>query len=410
MKDRKKRTLVIGILCCLLVFMGVGFAVMNATLNINGTATAINTWSIVIDSITPIDNDTNAKSILAQVGTNKTEASFEVDFTKPGDYLEYEIVVNNEGSIDGYVEGLSFAYEDQTSEDNSLFKITSNAQTGVYINAGESISFKVKIEYDSNATIIPSAPVKFTLSANIIQKTAQGGVVTPVNTCEEGEINLAGECFHIMYEDDTSYTLLAKYNLLVGNTVVVDETFAPQSITPIDLTTEGYGLQNSNAKGAIFDNLPWTGTIAFADPDESRKQHESCTGDGCYYGYWTDLTSHELLETYGTNYPADVYDSNSKLYEHVENYESYLRSKGYNSIEARLMTFKEVENLGCVGSDNACTAAPSWVYSTTYWLGSAEYSNKVIAILSNSYFESNYFESSYGGGLRPVITILKSEV
>ena len=197
MKDRKKRTLVIGILCCLLVFMGVGFAVMNTALNIDGTATAINTWSIVIDSITPIDNDTNAKSILAQVGTNKTEASFEVDFTKPGDYLEYEIVVNNEGSNDGYVEGLSFEYEDETSENNNLFKITSNAQTGVYINAGESISFKVRIEYDSNAIKIPESAVKFTLSANIIQKT-QGEEVTPVKTCEEGEINLAGECFHII--------------------------------------------------------------------------------------------------------------------------------------------------------------------------------------------------------------------
>ena len=71
MKKRNKRNLTIGILCCLLVFMGVGFAVMNATLNIDGTATAINTWSIVIDSITPIDNDTNAKSISVKVEPSK---------------------------------------------------------------------------------------------------------------------------------------------------------------------------------------------------------------------------------------------------------------------------------------------------------------------------------------------------
>ena len=109
MKDRSKRNLTIGILCCLLVFMGVGFAIMNATLNIDGTATAINTWSIVIDSITPIDNNddkNDARSVSTNILDTKTEASFEVEFKKPGDYLEYNVVINNEGSIDGYVESI----------------------------------------------------------------------------------------------------------------------------------------------------------------------------------------------------------------------------------------------------------------------------------------------------------------
>ena len=409
MKERNKRNLTIGILCCLLIFMGVGFAVMNATLNIDGTATAINTWSIVIDSITPIDNDTNAKSISAKVEPSKVEASFEVDFTKPGDYLEYEIVVNNEGSIDGYVEGLSFAYEDETNEDNSLFKITSDAKTGVYINAGESINFKVRIAYDSNATKIPSAPVKFTLSANIIQKT-QGQVVTPVKTCEEGEINLAGECFHIMSEDDTTYTLLAKYNLLVGNTVAVNEDFDIQSITPIAPTTEGYGLQSAGAKGLVEDDTTFIGTIAFADTDITRKRYDTCDDYACYYGYWYDMTNNKLLETYGTSYPADVYDSSSKLYEHIENYESYLKSKGYASVSARLMTYKEAEDLGCKIDDSSCTAASSWVYTSSYWLGFADGDYGTGFIAEGGFFGSGNFDSDFEFGIRPVITILKSEI
>ena len=419
MKDRKKRTLVIGILCCLLVFMGVGFAVMNATLNIDGTATATNTWSIVIDSITPIDNDTNAKSISTKVGTNKTDASFEVDFTKPGDYLEYEIVVNNEGSIDGYVEGLSFTYDDQVNENNNLFKITSNAKTGVYINAGESISFKVRIEYDSNAIKIPTSSVKFTLSANVVQKT-QGEVVTPVKTCEEGEINLAGECFHVMSEDDTTYTLLAKYNLLVGNTVVVNPSTGDIiSSTPLTEADQDYGIQSSTARGAYLEDwsnleslteVTVVGAIPFADIDESRKRYESCEGYGCYYGYWHDMANDKLLETYGTSYPAYVYDNNSKLYNHVENYESYLKGKGYNSVEARLMTYEEAEDLGCVRSDNTCEAAPSWVYSNSYWLGSADGSDFVWRVGSDGYFGYDYFDDDYDIGVRPVITILKSEI
>ena len=36
MRDRKKRNIIIGSLCCLLVFMGIGYAILSQTLNISG--------------------------------------------------------------------------------------------------------------------------------------------------------------------------------------------------------------------------------------------------------------------------------------------------------------------------------------------------------------------------------------
>ena len=38
MRDRRKRNIIIGTLCCLLVFIGIGYAVLNQVLNITGTA------------------------------------------------------------------------------------------------------------------------------------------------------------------------------------------------------------------------------------------------------------------------------------------------------------------------------------------------------------------------------------
>ena len=35
MRDRKKRNIIIGSLCCLLVFMGIGYAILSQTLNIS---------------------------------------------------------------------------------------------------------------------------------------------------------------------------------------------------------------------------------------------------------------------------------------------------------------------------------------------------------------------------------------
>ena len=92
MRSKNKKTIVIGILCCLLVFMGVGFAVLNQTLNIGGTTTATNTWAVLIESITPIENNTGAKSISSEVFADKVSATFKAEFQKPGDYIEYEIV------------------------------------------------------------------------------------------------------------------------------------------------------------------------------------------------------------------------------------------------------------------------------------------------------------------------------
>ena len=62
MRDRKKRTLIIGSLCCLLVFMGIGYALLSQTLNINGTATLTGSWEIYIESMVVKNKSATATS------------------------------------------------------------------------------------------------------------------------------------------------------------------------------------------------------------------------------------------------------------------------------------------------------------------------------------------------------------
>ena len=38
MRDRKKKNIIIGALCSLLVFMGIGYTILSQTLNISGIA------------------------------------------------------------------------------------------------------------------------------------------------------------------------------------------------------------------------------------------------------------------------------------------------------------------------------------------------------------------------------------
>ena len=98
MKDRRKRNIIIGTLCCLLVFMGVGYSLMQQMFEINGTASLTGKWSIYIESISLKSKSETAVSKAVSVNENKDGASFEVELLVPGDYVEYEFVVKNDGN------------------------------------------------------------------------------------------------------------------------------------------------------------------------------------------------------------------------------------------------------------------------------------------------------------------------
>jgi len=51
MNESKKRNVIIGSLCAVLLLMVVGYAAFSTTLNINGTANISSTWNILITDI-----------------------------------------------------------------------------------------------------------------------------------------------------------------------------------------------------------------------------------------------------------------------------------------------------------------------------------------------------------------------
>ncbi len=203
--------------------------------------------------------------------------------------------------------------------------------------------------------------------------------------------------------------------MLVGNTLVLDESSDSTTVTPISSSEEGYGLQSS-ATVVIVDSggSPTTNTvkggIAFANGVESKKESSCSDNFDCYYGYWTDDTSdHSLLSKYGTSYPAYVFDSNSLLYKPLENYKNYLKNTlGKTSVTTRLITYEEVMGFGC--HTQYCDSIPSWMYNTYYWSGSAVGDDWIYEMDVDGYFYGYYFNDNSIYGLRPVITINKSEL
>lgn len=104
-----------------------------------------------------------------------------------------------------------------------------------------------------------------------------------------------------------------------------------------------------------------------------------------------------------------VYDSNSILYQYVEEYKNYLIDElGMPStIEARLLRFEEAYELRCRNTycKDSETNAPEWLYETTYWLGSLGEGDLIWNIENSGRINSFGNLANHIYGVRPVIVL-----
>ena len=108
MKQREKRNIVIGILCCMVVFMSVGYAALSQNLKINGTANITGSWDIYIDSITfnTSESSTTTSGTGSVDASEKTKATYAANLLKPQDVVVYDVVVANNGTIDAILDDI----------------------------------------------------------------------------------------------------------------------------------------------------------------------------------------------------------------------------------------------------------------------------------------------------------------
>ena len=437
-KERSVKLLIISILFMLIAGLTVAFAALSTTLNINGTAYLdAAKWGIRFENLsspTRVGKATTTGTARIEEAKAASVTGMNVGLSIPGDKIVYTVDLVNKGTINAKIDNIEKTVLTREQQRYLTFKVTDKdgyeIKQGDILEKGETKKITITIEFIKDLTKedLPKQTSTISLSykLNCVQtddKATSGSQGNNFKTYSVGdEFCLENECFYVIKDNGTTVDALAKYNLLVGNTVVWNEDFSnTTSVTPIDSSAEGYGLQSSkaasyswNTEGDLPTTNTITGSIAFANKDESRRIPNCTKNYACYYGYWTDNTSkHNLLSKYGTRYPANVFDNNSLLYEPVQNYKTYLKNTlGKTSVDARLITYKELIGLGCGKSGSSCKSAPSWVYSVNYWTASADDDTYVWSVYSDDTFGSSGSDFNiYGAiGLRPVITISKSEI
>ena len=380
-KERRTKALVVVVLLIVVAGLTVAFAALSTTLNINGTAYLdAAKWGIRFENLsspTKIGSATTTGTAKIEETKSAEITGINVSLSTPGDKVAYTVDLVNKGTINAKIDNIEKTVLTEEQQRYLTFKVTNQngyeIKQGDILSAGETKKITITIEFIKDLTKedLPTSTSTISLSykLNFVQtdeKATSGSQGGNEKTYSVGdEFCLENECFYVIKDNEITVDALAKQNV---NT----ET----------------NRQDANAN-----------TLAFA---------EKTNGD---YGYWTDSKG-DLLSKYGTSYPSNVFDNNSLLYEPVQNYKTYLKNTlGKASVDARLITYEELTGLGCSKDDYSCKSAPAWVYSTNYWTASASGNDKVWYVLSDGSFGYyGYFDRSYDFGLRPVITISKSDI
>ncbi len=104
--NRTNRNYIIAGLCMILVIMGVGYAAFSSQLKISGTSNITSNWSVKITDIqSKVVNGTPANAS-APTHTDTT-ATFRTTLTRPGDTMQYDVTVSNEGDIDAKLDKIT---------------------------------------------------------------------------------------------------------------------------------------------------------------------------------------------------------------------------------------------------------------------------------------------------------------
>ena len=186
---RRKNNKII-LLLVLILGLTIGFALISTTLKINGIANLkSNTFDIHWNenSIVETEGSVDANAPASVIDQEKKTISFDAELIIPGDFYEFTVDAKNYGTVDGAIQGINlYYYEEGSSTPSSLpsylnYTVTYADGTtpgiGDILKVGKSKKYKIRLEFKSTETEMPSNPDNGTVTFKIDHKVTK--VVCP---------------------------------------------------------------------------------------------------------------------------------------------------------------------------------------------------------------------------------------
>ena len=182
MKKTKRRAKYLLLL--LILFISVGYAILQSNLTINGTAHMNNpTWDIHWNNVQVTNGSVTGTNVTspATIDSAKTTVSYSIKLPKPGDFYEFTVDAVNSGTIDGMIDTISSKLngtEISNLPDYLNYSVTYSdgvvIQANQELKAGISEKYKVRIEFkkDITNTQLPESIQTLNLSFTVTYKQA----------------------------------------------------------------------------------------------------------------------------------------------------------------------------------------------------------------------------------------------
>ena len=181
MKKTKKRTMYLLLL--LILFISVGYAILQSNLSIIGTTSIQDSkWDIHWNNVVITEGSVSTSNAdKATIDNTKTTVNYNIVLDKPGDFYEFTVDAVNEGTIDGMIDTISSKLnnvEITTLPAYLNYSITYSDGTPLQGNqllaANSSETYKVRIEYkrDIAANQLPETTQTLNLSFSVTYKQA----------------------------------------------------------------------------------------------------------------------------------------------------------------------------------------------------------------------------------------------
>ncbi|MBR2678760.1 MAG: hypothetical protein IKE63_05025 [Bacilli bacterium] len=172
---RRKKQSVVSIILDLILILGIGYAVIQSNLNINGTANMGNPrWNIHWENVQVKEGSVSAST--PTINSAQTTVTYSVVLNIPGDYYEFTVDAVNSGTIDGMIDSITSKLNGVTITNlpNYLeYKVSYEDGATLAVNqllaANSTETYKVRIKYrdDIELNQIPatnqSLPFQFTV-------------------------------------------------------------------------------------------------------------------------------------------------------------------------------------------------------------------------------------------------------
>lgn len=251
MVDKKKKKMVITTLVCVLVFIAVGYALLTQAIKVGVEGTLNGVWDVYISDIKLKNSTGRAQELNPAYVSNKVNANFEVDLYMPGDSVEYEVTVKNDGNIDATLRTI-VTNATNTNED---IRFTHTIKQGEVLKKESETKFTFKIVFDERATTLPinSDPIEVTMKLDYLQNTGNS-LYVPTN------ITTDNTCFSY-----NASGVITKYDYSCGNEVSIPESIDGVNIKSIANNAFVASDNTKPLQSINMENASYLTTFSFSD-------------------------------------------------------------------------------------------------------------------------------------------------